>query len=1299
MRETEDLVEEFIRPHLDDISDAPEISALFNCTDSTTGFIDGAALRNSELNDFIQGRLFGALSKHEAKILSDFDTVTLSLPCLPRTPIDLVPIYSEVRRVKDKVPPIPPAAETFDTSIPDFGRRVTFKKERVTLSWEDYCGTSEIKPSRFLSGSDPETFDSTYIRYIMNKSRFQNVFTILPNHRLKNDILLLLNGVPSDTFELCTSSAEFSIRRIYDSFLSFRHVPFTSIASFNHALTGLLKQGSLFYQLEQLVASLRLGAYGETATAYGSALGSFMNYVKAYTVKLGETVWILENRSSVFNIIELYHTTEDLHYILETLSAILTYKEISQQVHGGQLLSKLFDRMMSLDLLSTVETESSKSKHKYLVSRAILVSLLQYSSVPFLQWLQQWICIESPTELNIAATLVNQEYIILQNFSVAEKFHFDFESIKLHSSLSFIPQELLTSLISSGLTLRLLCQQDSESSLSKTILLKQRSTIHWAFDEQEFASVEQKLNFYINDVITLFSEFNNQQVKEITQLSEAATMQRIGILRKLESQDNSNKQHAEQNIEQLKQRKMQLLNEYKEFLAQQEKISKQDNLASAALASMLSSQNEIESNLIETEKQRIVSSYRARMELLNKEETRLLWRQKRMSLSEKRNRLESEVFDKDKLQLADNDQRDFEESAIQSFKLGAEESAIQSFNLEPLIDNTELSPSSIIGDMPVENVQHGNGVNSLLGEYIDPKFTGNSAKNVINSQALSDDTPSDSQTTSGQKHNMESQDFLSSNMIASGDSVLVNSEKLDLIRLNTEYRSGGDTTETIGADEMSRNKDVPTSSNEESGFTFALPSTIDFELHSGNDSLLLNVQSLMSNLHKHAESNILNHSNTSVNSFEKTITHYTAEGLLRSIELHITLSNHISLQTYLGLESYAKLESKQLSIKSNCHTLFNHLSVFGSFFLLRDSFFSLDIQQAVETVSRSTFTTSYFEHNSGDSLWPPPEHKIHTIFNTIFEKKITAGDEIQPRRILYFEGNNENCKASSPFDIRAFDYLKLQYEPSQPSLLPSNILTKYQEISSWLLKLMRVDNAINFVSSSLMYQSRFDISSSRLVKMFLRDAKIFMSAVLFYTFEVAVGLRWKSLLRVLDKVRRREEELSSTWPLRGKDACSALLEYQSRSDASVNESAESDLGEEMMRWEEELARQIVDIPTLNGLHYSKISQMHMALLLDSHQLYSIFEGIMQICLNCSRYVLLNVEGRPDDDEGGIMWGSVLEGTVANWHKEFRVLVSSLCSGLDQEISESARAETRTRRGPADDHYLALTILYESLIDV
>ncbi|KAI6033056.1 Spc98 family-domain-containing protein [Pisolithus orientalis] len=121
----------------------------------------------------------------------------------------------------------------------------------------------------------------------------------------------------------------------------------------------------------------------------------------------------------------------------------------------------------------------------------------------------------------------------------------------------------------------------------------------------------------------------------------------------------------------------------------------------------------------------------------------------------------------------------------------------------------------------------------------------------------------------------------------------------------------------------------------------------------------------------------------------------------------------------------------------------------------------------------------------------------------------------------------------NPLSIEALDFLYLDYKVPHPMevLIPQTVLSKYQRIFSFLLRLMRVEAAIRSVYRLTCLLPRPSLSKfplcSKLVWQFRFAADYFVSALLTYVYDVAIGSNFDAFLSQIAACR---EHMASNKP-------------------------------------------------------------------------------------------------------------------------------------------------------------------------
>ncbi|CAE6476388.1 unnamed protein product [Rhizoctonia solani] len=126
-------------------------------------------------------------------------------------------------------------------------------------------------------------------------------------------------------------------------------------------------------------------------------------------------------------------------------------------------------------------------------------------------------------------------------------------------------------------------------------------------------------------------------------------------------------------------------------------------------------------------------------------------------------------------------------------------------------------------------------------------------------------------------------------------------------------------------------------------------------------------------------------------------------------------------------------------------------------------------------------------------------------------------------RDLEEESPEGRARWLNPNAIEALDFLCLDYKPPDPidAIITLDIRHKMHRIFTFLLRLLRVETVTRILFNTVFYEETFDNPPILLVARF--KIQSFISSLIGYVKDMAIGSHWDSFLAQLDEIEREDE--------------------------------------------------------------------------------------------------------------------------------------------------------------------------------
>ncbi|KAI9017352.1 Spc98 family-domain-containing protein [Gaertneriomyces semiglobifer] len=232
------------------------------------------------------------------------------------------------------------------------------------------------------------------------------------SEELLHDILNLLIGVPSTSFELVTEQLYFRVSPARHGRLRTKAC---GVESFESYISKFLAIGTHIVRLEAAVDLLEsdVRKFGQVGFAFAHALSSYISFARACMVTVRDT---LKDTRNCLELLSLDRTVGRVHLQLQEIASIcrcdlthdtlleghLAPRTIFRMPCGAELLSCLYQAICALDMAcDNPHGEDSDSDSV----KAVLVGFLSHSCRPYLAWLDRWLGLSAPPSTSASTGL------------------------------------------------------------------------------------------------------------------------------------------------------------------------------------------------------------------------------------------------------------------------------------------------------------------------------------------------------------------------------------------------------------------------------------------------------------------------------------------------------------------------------------------------------------------------------------------------------------------------------------------------------------------------------------------------------------------------------------------------------------------------------------------------------------------------------------------------------------------------------------------------------------------------------
>ncbi|KAJ3177011.1 Gamma-tubulin complex component 6 [Geranomyces variabilis] len=626
--------------------------------------------------------LFGALTiaNDVPENFWDLD-IKLALPPFPDVPrsfADTFELYdppSEIRRANAESS----TEFSYDSGCEIFGDNAwTDPQNKDTImsslrTWEGLQSHFTLAAaSPYLTESPPGVFDHVYTHHFLPAPLDNRPEQVLDEDALLQDILNVVLGISSATFNFDTPSMRFELSIKSHTRLRVRTCGSQSFARY---LDRFLAIGTLMRRLDYVVEFVEgnIQLCGQTGLAFGHALASYLAFARACLAMLRDQLDGPQRRPQLsLQLARLSRAVKGSHYQLEALAEICRCnvppdpssprRALFAIPLGSELLSRIYDAACVIDAALAPEPLAPSStlptRRPTVFIRAVLHALLEHSARPYLAWLEQWLGVRAAARVppgalaDVAGALerVTDVWDPYAEFYVAWEeaegpaggggfWNGEWQMSSDVEPPSFLPRDIAQDVLHAGKCIRLLRATQPNHPLVAGAVAADFG-LQWCFqpdDIDKHTAAATAYVAYFEHMIAAARRTEIAAAEEIARIREAEAQRRREEAVSVKAMKAEAAAAAQAAVQARKQRELSSVESFlKDRLAAKEAAHSAQVAADAEAERKREDEERARLRTVDEEKQKMLAAHERKMSELKKREERLDWRMMRVALNAKR---------------------------------------------------------------------------------------------------------------------------------------------------------------------------------------------------------------------------------------------------------------------------------------------------------------------------------------------------------------------------------------------------------------------------------------------------------------------------------------------------------------------------------------------------------------------------------------------------------------------------------------------------------------------------------------
>ncbi|KAJ3149053.1 Gamma-tubulin complex component 6 [Geranomyces variabilis] len=540
-------------------------------------------------------------------------------------------------------------------------------------TWEGLQSHSTLAAaSPYLTESPLGVFDDVYTNHFMPAPLDIRPEQVVDEDALLQDILNLVLGISSATFNFNTQSMRFGISSKSQTRLRVRTCGTQSFARY---LDRFLAIGTLMRRLDYVVEFVEgnIQLCGQTGLAFGHALASYLAFARACLAILRDQLDGPKRHSQLsLQLARLNRAVKVSHCQLRALADICRCnappdpssprRALFAIPLGSELLSRIYGAACVIDTVLAPEPLPTSSnlpaRRSTVFLRAVLHALLEHSARPYLAWLEQWLGMRAAARArpgalaDVAGALerVTDVWDPYAEFYVAWEeaegpaggggfWNGEWQMSSDGEPPSFLPRDIAQDVLHAGKSLRLLRATQPDHPLVAGAAGADFG-LQWCFQTEEIDKHTTAAAAYVAYFEGLIADAREAEItaaKEATRIKEAEVQRRREEAAAFKAMQAESAAAAQAAVQARKQKELSSVESFLSDLLAAKKAAHSAQMAADSEAERKREDEErARFKTVDEEKQKMMAAHERKMSELRKREEKLEWRRMRVALNAKR---------------------------------------------------------------------------------------------------------------------------------------------------------------------------------------------------------------------------------------------------------------------------------------------------------------------------------------------------------------------------------------------------------------------------------------------------------------------------------------------------------------------------------------------------------------------------------------------------------------------------------------------------------------------------------------